>query len=245
MERAPPPQSPPLLSRKDKRKLKAAARGFGPDSPKLNAAIAQQEFSVVRKKLKKDNTELRNHIQRMQGERATMKQVCLHTLQPISSTPRPSMCVCCNECCLQGYETRLMEIDFSMRLQAEEHVHERATLETQKSTAQLALNRVYWCDRESHKATKRAIDAVARVQEETRLSQGALSRMAQVARQAVAEVPATKRATLKEQLARPSVALSASQYALSNALKSATREVVAASEQVRTTNAKVCANMGF
>ena len=77
MKRAPPPQSPPLLSRKDKRKLKAAARGFGPDSPKLNAAIAQQD-SVHRKKLKQENTELRNHLQRMHGERATMKQVCLH-----------------------------------------------------------------------------------------------------------------------------------------------------------------------
>ena len=153
--------------------------------------------------------------------------------------------VCCNECCLQGYETCLAENDFSMRLQAEEHVHERATLEKRMGTAQLALNRVYWCDRESHKATKRAIDAVACVQEETRLSQGALSQIAQVARQAVAEVPAEKRAALEEQLARPSVALSASQHALSNALKLATREVVAASEQVRTTNAKVCANMGF
>ena len=74
MERVPPP----LLSRKDKRKLKAAARGFGPDSPKLKAAIAQQEFSAVRKKLKQDNTELRNHIQQMHEERATMKQVYLN-----------------------------------------------------------------------------------------------------------------------------------------------------------------------
>ena len=77
------------LSRKEKRKLKAADRGFSAESPRMFSAIAQQQQpewqSGERKRLKKEKGELRKLLHQSYDEHASTKQVCLHRTKFIPS----------------------------------------------------------------------------------------------------------------------------------------------------------------
>ena len=69
----------PPLPRRVKRQLKAAARGFTADSPKMLAAIARQQQPEwqfgERKRLKKEKGELRQLLHESYDEHASTKQV--------------------------------------------------------------------------------------------------------------------------------------------------------------------------
>ena len=77
----PPQQQPdaPPLSRRVKRQLKAAARGFAAESPRMLAAIAQQQqpewHFEERKRLKTEKGELRKLLHQSYDEHASTKQV--------------------------------------------------------------------------------------------------------------------------------------------------------------------------
>ena len=79
----------PPLSRRVKRQLKAAARGFTADSPQMLAAIARQQQPEwqfgERKRLKKEKEELRKLLHQSYDEHASTKQVCLHRTKFIPS----------------------------------------------------------------------------------------------------------------------------------------------------------------
>ena len=69
----------PSLSRHEKRKLKAAARGFTTESPQMLAAIARQQQPQwqfdERKRQRKEKGELRQLLHESYDEHASTKQV--------------------------------------------------------------------------------------------------------------------------------------------------------------------------
>lgn len=139
----------------------------------------------------------------------------------------------------QDHAQQYADKDLDMRLQAEENKQKEKSLVEQKERAQRHLIGVYQASRATHVAAKRAIDEVAHLSQHVQLAQGAVERVAKVARVAMAAAPVKKRAKLERELVRPGMALSAVKHALSTSAKHAGSEVARAVEQTRESQKQV------
>ena len=142
----------------------------------------------------------------------------------------------------QDCAKRVADADLEKRTQAEKDAQQKKQLSKERDAALVAVNGVYLCDRASHKAVANSINSAAEVEKHARLVHGAVREVARVAARAVAASPADQRAEFKAALQRASMALSASEQGLHQAVKDAEHELVGASVLVREHNKGVHAH---
>lgn len=103
----------------------------------------------------------------------------------------------------------------------------------QKDAAMVTAGGVYLCERAQHKKVHGAITSASEALQHACLAQGAAQKMGSLAHRALAATPAEQRPALQAELSRAQMGLSSSQYAMSQSVGHASKELVAASVQVR------------
>ena len=105
--------------------------------------------------------------------------------------------------------------------------------------ARIAANAAHEANRMSHKAMQHASHSFSEVSTQVQVAAGAMQQVAKVVRQCKDIIPVTERAAVEAALVRQDMAISASRHGMSESIRSASREVVKASEQSRKSNTAV------
>ena len=133
------------------------------------------------------------------------------------------------------------EMDLEMRVQQEKHLKTTTKMAMANDEARIAANAAHQANRMSHKAMQNASHSFSEVSTRVQVAAGAMQQVAKVVRRCKDIIPVAERAAVEAalELVRQDMAISASRHGMSESIRSASREVVKASEQSRKSNTAV------